>query len=1037
MHADLFAITRFETVRPYTIYPTANTTFDFNKALKQRSGDKTLWGDFVFDRIEPNRPEAWTEISKGVYTYKPFDSDMTFIDEALAIYINRTTGEEYINIVRLEMKQSVRAHTVYYYQSTNNVCNRDMSVEDCYKNIKKHTLYNAVTTDYRGIPWIQVLNLTAVTDMSIYPKETGDYYIRSTISERGFLYLSENPFSDDYEEIDKYKIIQKHWWHGLNDGDINGGLAGPIHFEKGKRYYLRLVCNNAHTSQACVSWNTLCRSETGQTVFIKKVSDGSTMGDDNVIPESWFEMEEKPIDYRPDLIDFKYNDVYNGEKIFKNPPSRWTINVSMKIRYPVTRATSSAGSECYSCDDTVVSDTLKSWDISTEVRSGWETSYNEGQPFPHRWDVNFNGEETFDSILLKGAYNQNYFPMYSNISIYLNSKDSSSIDIESDENLIFQGMYDSKFTESIKMDKELKGKYLRILVYDNRVSWKSGNPGRSTFSYISIGRSLLVSKYKVPKGCNWEVRKDGYYINGRAFVGKAGDSYTYIPDKGINQVAILGDKFVGMGVANVYIDNVLVKTIDENDIDYDDLTQLNYASRSYRRILFLSPLFTNQPEIRIDVQSGEFRITGFIVGSTNESLIINNGPLPTQTPTAYPFATSKPTVTSTPNPTVTSTPKPTVTSTPKSTVTSIPATPVTPSTPTPPTPSTPAEDIIFDDTNFTEDVQGRTRIEKVVSNDDTTNYAITVKMSNFTGIENTNGGAVHIVNCGLKIDGTVFTECKSKGGGGGAIFVENSHSSLNDVFFKGLSFIRCTADYGGGIYVYSSSKSNIVEVDSCNFIDNVATKEESETGLFGGSAIFLSVKKSRIRKCKFENNDIKVYTNFEQSSNSRILPLDSASLTFSDCRFKINEKMKFSFFYYGGNGATPIQLESCIFSEKLQDGSFFIDGKLINKDSPKLVIKSCKYSSKLEKVLNINKQFASIDIKDQIFEFNEFEEYSEKKKINVKLISIIAASVLAVMIVLITIVIVLKKRIYPNTNSSKQDKIETSREIYEKPLLTI
>ena len=75
-----------------------------------------------------------------------------------------------------------------------------------------------------------------------------------------------------------------------------------------------------------------------------------------------------------------------------------------------------------------------------------------------------------------------------------------------------------------------------------------------------------------------------------------------------------------MGVANVYIDNVLAKTIEESSNDYDDLTHLKYASRSYRRILFLSPFIDNQPEIRIDVQSGKFRITGFIVGSTNESL---------------------------------------------------------------------------------------------------------------------------------------------------------------------------------------------------------------------------------------------------------------------------------------------------------------------------------------------------------------------------------------------------------------------------------
>ena len=90
-----------------------------------------------------------------------------------------------------------------------------------------------------------------------------------------------------------------------------------------------------------------------------------------------------------------------------------------------------------------------------------------------------------------------------------------------------------------------------------------------------------------------------------------------------------------MGTAKVYLDNELVKTINDQDIDYYDLKAFKFTSRSYRRMLFVSPLFYNRPTIRIDVESGEFRLTGFIVGTENESLIINNGPLPTRTPSAY------------------------------------------------------------------------------------------------------------------------------------------------------------------------------------------------------------------------------------------------------------------------------------------------------------------------------------------------------------------------------------------------------------------
>ncbi|KAK8883082.1 hypothetical protein M9Y10_045730 [Tritrichomonas musculus] len=643
---------RFETARPYKINPYLNTTFDFNKALKQRSGNKTLWGDFVFDRIESKRQDAWTEISKGVFTYKPFDSDISFIDEALAIYIDLTTGEEYINIVRLELRPINKVHTVYYYNFTEDVCNRDKSVEECYKNINKHTLYKEILTDYKGIPSIPERNLTAVTDISFTPTVTDDFYLRADIHERGFVYVSENPITGDYDEIEQYKVLTKNWYHDINAGNVNGGLSAPIHFEKGKKYYIRLVANNADKPSICID-QPLCKLETKATVFLKETRHNNYMDNSNMIKDEWFEFQ-KPLDYRPDLIDFKYNDAYEGEKLIKNLPTHWTANVSLKIKKVYTLTNTdfdySQGLCCNDCDDTNVSETLTNWDPSTEVRSGWWPVDTEGQPFPHIWDVNFNGEETFDSVYLKGAYNQYHFPMLSNISIYLNSLESSSIGIENDDNLIFNGIYDSKINKPIELNQQYKGKYLRIVVHDNRINWKDGHPGRSTFAYISVGRYLCVSNYKVPRGCNWEVRKDGYYLNGRAFVGKAGDKYSYVPDEGINQVAIVGDRFVGMGVAKVFLDNVLVKTIDENDIDQVDWSNLKYTSRSFRRILYASPFFNNQPEIRIEVESGEFRLTGFLVGSTNKSFLINNGPMPTQTPTAYPDITPIPPRSPTPKP---------------------------------------------------------------------------------------------------------------------------------------------------------------------------------------------------------------------------------------------------------------------------------------------------------------------------------------------------------------------------------------------------
>lgn len=91
-----------------------------------------------------------------------------------------------------------------------------------------------------------------------------------------------------------------------------------------------------------------------------------------------------------------------------------------------------------------------------------------------------------------------------------------------------------------------------------------------------------------------------------------------------------------------------------------------------------------------------------------------------------------------------------------------------------------------------------------------------------------------------------------------------------------------------------------------------------------------------------------------------------------------------------------------------------------------MIVKSCRFSSSSTNALNQNGQFASIDLKDQIFESSQFEEYA-KKKMNVKSVAIISVSVLAVVVILIvTIVVIIKKRTNPNVYSIEYDGIEMS-----------
>lgn len=107
------------------------------------------------------------------------------------------------------------------------------------------------------------------------------------MSERGLLYISEKPLTGDYEKDEQYKVLAKHWYHDLNAGDVNGG-KNEIHLEKGKKYYIRLVVNNADKPSVCVPGQNLCRSQTGGDVFFKEVRHGEWLDDSNITPETWF-----------------------------------------------------------------------------------------------------------------------------------------------------------------------------------------------------------------------------------------------------------------------------------------------------------------------------------------------------------------------------------------------------------------------------------------------------------------------------------------------------------------------------------------------------------------------------------------------------------------------------------------------------------------------------------------------------------------------------------------------------------------------------
>lgn len=142
----------------------------------------------------------------------------------------------------------------------------------------------------------------------------------------------------------------------------------------------------------------------------------------------------------------------------------------------------------------------------------------------------------------------------------------------------------------------------------------------------------------------------------------------------------------------------------------------------------------------------------------------------------------------------------------------------------------------------------------------------------------------------------------------------------------------------------------------CTFIQNQARLSPPEDSLndhyYGGSAIYLHVNKFKVKKGKFNRNvgpSSKICNNFEKSS--------SLSLK-EDCFFETGKESSSSIFYvHESRHEVPSEIRNCIFSGDLSKDAFHIDGTSLNgnKEKTKFRIISCKFSSDIEKSVNLKK----------------------------------------------------------------------------------
>ncbi|KAK8840437.1 hypothetical protein M9Y10_030642 [Tritrichomonas musculus] len=303
------------------------------------------------------------------------------------------------------------------------------------------------------------------------------------------------------------------------------------------------------------------------------------------------------------------------------------------------------------------------------------------------------------------------------------------------------------------------------------------------------------------------------------------------------------------------------------------------------------------------------------------------------------------------------------------------------------------------------------------------NIAVQIVATKFTNMKNEEGGAIHLENCGLLCTNECqFIECNSPQGGGGAIYINNPTNMINTVKLQGLKFSSCTAPFGGAVFIKSVAEINVVTIISCTFTGNKATATQ---GNFGGSALYLCVKNGVVSYCTFDSNkgpggSVKVVNDFEQQS-AKLFSKKQAQLLLSECTFKINKDLSSSVFYVRGREGPKFIISKCMFTGKVSQNAHHIDGVVLEKTAPLLFVKDCKFAGSAMNAIDVNKGFSSIDLHNQVF------EYEEKEKSASKLWMVGALAALAVLAVVAVTTSAIKS-LRQNNNDTNQEENGISEE---------
>lgn len=233
--------------------------------------------------------------------------------------------------------------------------------------------------------------------------------------------------------------------------------------------------------------------------------------------------------------------------------------------------------------------------------------------------------------------------------------------------------------------------------------------------------------------------------------------------------------------------------------------------------------------------------------------------------------------------------------------------------------------------------------------------------------------------------------------------------------------------------MYSNIEQNSIVVKDCVFESNsLIDSTSSDSSLVGGSAIYIHAQNSITMRCKFIKNSgtssVIVDYNYDNVQSSLLKSFFKAPVLIDYCIFEIDSSSKSSISYILlSKKAVNTQVSNCIFSGKIVDGAHHI---VINSNeigSPKLNIKSCKFTCDKSKSINLNlddhnalNSIVSFDVNNQQFHYdskNHQNVKSNSKSLFVLSVSFIVVAVIAS--IAIIVVIVMKKPIDDESNDNK------------------